>query len=135
MTRSQHLQTSRPSAIPPPQPAHRRLAPHQERRQHRHQRHGPQTQAAPSLASCGPLLQEGWPLWTAFAACAALGQVVERRTPLGAVLSAPLVSMLLALAAAATGLLPTASSAADAIWTYLMPLSASLILLEGDLSQ
>ncbi|EFN58797.1 hypothetical protein CHLNCDRAFT_140584 [Chlorella variabilis] len=43
--------------------------------------------------------------------------------------------MLLALAAAATGLLPTASSAADAIWTYLMPLSASLILLEGDLSQ
>lgn len=41
---------------------------------------------------------------------------MERRTPVGGVLSAPLVSMLLALAGAAAGLLPTASAAADAIW-------------------
>ncbi len=62
-------------------------------------------------------------------------QVVERRTPLGAVLSAPLASMLLALAGAAAGLLPTTSAAADAIWTYLMPLAAACYLLESDLSQ
>lgn len=62
-------------------------------------------------------------------------QVVERRTPLGTVLSAPLASMLLALAGAAAGLLPTASAAADAIWTYLMPLAAACYLLESDLSQ
>lgn len=65
----------------------------------------------------------------------AVAQLVERRTPLGAVLSAPLASMLLALAAAAAGVLPTASGAADAIWTYLMPLGAALYLLESDLTQ
>lgn len=43
--------------------------------------------------------------------------------------------MLLALAGAAAGLLPTASTAADAIWTYLMPLAAACYLLESDLSQ
>ena len=62
-------------------------------------------------------------------------QVVERRTPLGAVLSAPLVSMLVALVAAAAGLLPTASGAADAVWAYLMPLGAACYLLESDLTQ
>lgn len=48
-------------------------------------------------------------------------QVVERRTPVGGVLSAPLASMLLALAGAAMGLLPTASAAADAIWVRARP--------------
>ncbi|KAL4457787.1 hypothetical protein ABPG75_012652 [Micractinium tetrahymenae] len=43
--------------------------------------------------------------------------------------------MLLALAAAAVGLLPTASATADAIWAYLMPLGAACYLLESDLSQ
>jgi uncharacterized membrane protein len=43
--------------------------------------------------------------------------------------------MLLALAAAAAGLLPVASGAADTIWTYLMPLGAALYLLECDLTQ
>jgi uncharacterized membrane protein len=82
-----------------------------------------------------PLFNDGWPLWAAFAACAAAGQVVEQRTPVGAVLSAPLVSMLLALAGAALGWLPAASAAADAIWAYLMPLGAALYLLDCDLSQ
>ena len=62
-------------------------------------------------------------------------QLVERRTRLGAVLSAPLVSMLLALVAAAAGVLPAASGVADTVWLYLMPLGAALYLLEGDLSQ
>lgn len=95
----------------------------------------PPTAAALAAASAAPLLPDGWPLWTALAVCAALGQLVERRTPLGAVLSAPLVSMLLALAAAAAGVLPTASGAADAIWAFFMPLGAALYLLESDLTQ
>jgi uncharacterized membrane protein len=64
-----------------------------------------------------------------------LGQIIERRTPIGGVLSAPLGCMLLALACATLGLMPTASAAADAIWAYLMPLGAALILLECDLTQ
>lgn len=91
--------------------------------------------AAAASSAAAPLLQEGWPLWTALCVCAALGQMVERRTPLGAVLSAPLVSMVCALAAAAAGVLPASSAAADAIWTYLMPLGAALYLLESDLTQ
>ena len=54
---------------------------------------------------------------------------------MGAVLSAPLASMLLALCAAAAGVLPTASAAADAIWAFVMPLGAALYLLESDLTQ
>lgn len=80
-------------------------------------------------------LPEGFPLYAAFAACAAVGQLVERRTPLGAVLSAPLVSMLVALAAAVAGILPLTSGAADAIWAVIMPLAAALTLLESDLTQ
>ena len=106
----------------PPQPALRQVAPRRNR-------------AVPPAAAAAPVFTEGWPLWTAFALCAALGQLLERRTPLGGVLSAPLLSMLLALAAAAAGLLPTASGVADAIWIYLMPLGAALYLLECDLTQ
>ncbi|PSC71603.1 hypothetical protein C2E20_5130 [Micractinium conductrix] len=43
--------------------------------------------------------------------------------------------MLLALGAAAAGVLPASSGAADAIWTYLMPTGAACYLLESDLSQ
>ena len=82
-----------------------------------------------------PLLGEGWPLWTALAVCAAASQVIERRTPVGAVLSAPLSAMLLALGAAAVGVLPCASPTYDAVWRFLMPLAAALYLLEGDLRQ
>lgn len=112
----------------PPQPALRQAPPGLLQQQ---RRVGP----APPAAAAGPVFTEGWPLWTAFALCAALGQLLERRTPLGGLLSAPLLSMLLALAAAAAGLLPTASGVADAIWTYLMPLGAALYLLECDLTQ
>ena len=60
---------------------------------------------------------------------------MESRTPLGAVLSAPLASMLLALALAAAGVLPADSAVAATIWTHFMPLAACLYLLESDLSQ
>ena len=156
------------AALFAPQPALAPLHRHRQRRQLRRT----EPPAAVAAAAAAAVLQEGWPLWTAFAICAALGQVrsvrhrqtvawrrhnlgllqslsspsptpslltriqvVERRTPVGAVLSAPLVSMLLALGAAAAGVLPASSGAADAIWTYLMPTGAACYLLESDLSQ
>jgi len=97
--------------------------------------------AAPGGAlapAAGAVCAEGWPLWAALAACAALSQLAERRTALGAALSAPLVSMLLAMAAAAGGLLPTGAAADGAyapVWRFLMPLAASLFLLEADFSK
>lgn len=63
----------------------------------------------------------------------ALVQVAERRTPLGSLLSSPVAAMALALGASATGLIPPAAPAYDAVWTYLMPLAAALSLLETDL--
>ena len=62
-------------------------------------------------------------------------QVLEQRTKFGAALSAPLLSLLLALFLSANGVLPVSSSAYDVIWTYAMPLGAALYLLESDLRQ
>jgi uncharacterized membrane protein len=62
-----------------------------------------------------------------------LCQVVEKRTPFGAVLSAPLVAMIAALGLAMLGVIPTAAPTYDAVWVYLMPLAAALSLLESDL--
>lgn len=59
-------------------------------------------------------------------------QVLEKHTKL---LSAPLLSMFLALVLASCGILPVAGQAHDVIWTFLMPLSAALYLLESDLSR
>ncbi|DBB01832.1 TPA: hypothetical protein ACH3X1_000442 [Trebouxia sp. C0004] len=81
------------------------------------------------------LIQEGWPLWAALSACAAGGQVLEQRTSFGSAVSAPLLSLLLALALSAGGILPVTSPAYDVIWTYIMPLGAALYLLESDLRQ
>jgi hypothetical protein len=61
--------------------------------------------------------------------------VAEQRTRLGRSLSAPLVSMLAAAALAMSGAIPTACPAYDAIWDLLMPLAASLLMLETDLSR
>ena len=60
-------------------------------------------------------------------------QVLEQRTSFGSALSAPLLSLLLALLLSAGGVLPTDTAAYDMIWTYVMPLGAALYLLESDL--
>ncbi len=60
-------------------------------------------------------------------------QVAQERTALGRLLSAPVVALLLGLGGAAAGLLPAASATYDAVWQFLMPLAAALILLEADL--
>lgn len=62
-------------------------------------------------------------------------QVLEQRTSFGSALSAPLLSLLLALLLSAGGVLPTDSASYDTIWTYVMPLGAALYLLESDLRQ
>ena len=67
--------------------------------------------------------------------CPCLLQVLEQRTSFGSALSAPLLSLLLALLLSAAGILPTETSAYDMIWTYVMPLGAALYLLESDLRQ
>ncbi|KAL0039492.1 hypothetical protein WJX79_010440 [Trebouxia sp. C0005] len=81
------------------------------------------------------MVQEGWPLWAALSACAAGGQVLEQRTSFGSAVSAPLLSLLLALALSAGGILPVTCPAYDVIWTYTMPMGAALYLLESDLRQ
>lgn len=109
-----------------------------------------------SRAGLGSLAQEGWPLWAALSACAAGGQVqaavpvtstsqltpsdfvlqvLEQQTKIGATLSAPLLSLMLALTLSATGIMPVSSPTYDIIWTYVMPLGAALYLLESDLRQ
>ncbi len=62
-------------------------------------------------------------------------QILEQRTTFGALLSAPLLSMMAGLLLATAEVLPTASPAYGIIFTHLMPLGAALYLLESDLRQ
>ena len=62
-------------------------------------------------------------------------QVLEQHTKVGSSLSAPLLSLMLALVLSASGVIPVSSTTYDIIWTYLMPLGAALYLLESDLRQ
>ncbi|GLC38301.1 hypothetical protein PLESTM_000709300 [Pleodorina starrii] len=89
--------------------------------------------AGPAAApSCAPLCPDGWPLWCLLAACGAVAQVCENRTRWGAALSAPVLSMLAAVALAAAGVIPVDCTAYDTVWTYFMPLAAACFLLETD---
>ena len=53
---------------------------------------------------------------------------------MGIYLSAPLLATLLSLLLSSLGLIPSTSPIYDTIWTYIMPLAASLYLLESDIS-
>ncbi|GFR43497.1 hypothetical protein Agub_g4584, partial [Astrephomene gubernaculifera] len=83
-------------------------------------------------ATSSAVFHDGWPLWTLLAACGAFAQLAENRTRWGAALSAPLLSMLCAVALAAAGIIPTDCTAYDTVWRYLMPLAAACYLLETD---
>jgi hypothetical protein len=75
--------------------------------------------------------------WTTLAvlcSCAATAQVAEEHTPWGKMLSAPLMTLLLALCAAGLGLLPPSSAVYDVVWSHLMPLAVALFLLDHDVS-
>lgn len=62
-------------------------------------------------------------------------QVAEQRSKLGRLLSAPLVSMLLAAGLAATGVIPFDCPSYGVVWDYLMPMAAACFLLETDLAK
>lgn len=61
-------------------------------------------------------------------------QGMEKRSPVGKVASAPVVVMILAAVAAGVGVLPPSSDVYSHIWSYLMPMSAALCLLETDVA-
>ncbi|MEW5296947.1 MAG: hypothetical protein WDW36_000191 [Sanguina aurantia] len=81
------------------------------------------------------MYDHGWSLWALLLLCAAGGQVAEQRSRLGRLLSAPLVSMLLAAGLAATGVIPFDCASYGVVWDYLMPMAAACFLLETDLAK
>jgi hypothetical protein len=87
----------------------------------------PPTATAAAVAAAA--FPEGWPLWACLAACTASSELLERRTPVGQFLSAPLAATLLTLSLSAIGILPSVSPTYDVIWNLVMPLAAGLYLL------
>ena len=62
-------------------------------------------------------------------------QALEKRTPAGRLLSAPVLAMLLGMTTAAGGLLPTTCAAYDTVFDVFVPLACALCLLEADVSR
>jgi uncharacterized membrane protein len=79
-----------------------------------------------------PAAAAPWAVVAALVGAAALGMVAER-TPVGAALSASLVTMFTTLMLANLGVLPVASPIYTAITTYLVPLAVPLLLFNADL--
>ena len=85
--------------------------------------------ATAAAASCSP-----WSTLAVLCTCAAAAQAAEEHTAWGRLLSAPVLTLLLSLAAAGAGLLPSTSPVYDVVWSHLMPLAVALLLLEQDVS-
>ena len=64
-----------------------------------------------------------------------MGTIAEEGTSLGAVLSAPIVAMGLAMALASLAILPLESLAYDVVWSQLMPLGVAMSLLGAPLDR
>eukprot|EP00798_Chlamydomonas_sp_ICE-L_P015845 gene15845-21972_t len=96
-----------------------------------------QATAADSVVSvaAGAIFGEGWPLWASVFGCAAIGHLAEEHTWIGEKLSAPLVSMLFAVALSATGIIPADCTSYNVVWKYMMPMAASCFLLNTDLGK
>ena len=60
--------------------------------------------------------------------------IPQDRTRFGRLLSPPVTTMALTLALSATGVLPVESVVYDTVWSWLVPLSTALYLLDADLS-
>lgn len=90
--------------------------------------------ALAAAATVAPLTTANpWHTLAVLSTCAAASQLLESHTRWGAVVSAPLLALSAALAAAAVGLLPAFSPVYDAVWQYLMPLAVALYLLDLDI--
>lgn len=96
------------------------------------------TVTAPALAAsataASSVVPDPWHTLAVLSTCAAVSQLLESHTKWGAMLSAPLLALTAALAAAAMGLLPAVSPVYDAVWRYLMPLAVALYLLDQDIT-
>lgn len=91
------------------------------------------TAVVPAAAAAGTAINP-WQTLAVLCTCAAAAQAAEDHTPWGRLLSAPLLTLLLALGAAALGLLPATSTVYDVVWSHLMPLAIALFLLDHDVS-
>lgn len=90
--------------------------------------------ALPAAAVSAAAAHPPWNTLAVLCSCAAAAQAAEDHTAWGRLLSAPLLTLLLALGAAALGLLPPTSPVYDVIWSHLMPMAVALLLLEHDVS-
>lgn len=91
-------------------------------------------QPARAVAGGAAAVTGPWSTLAVLCTCAAAAQVAEDHTVWGRLLSAPLLTLLLALGAAACGLLPPSSAVYDVVWSHLMPLAVALFLLDHDIS-
>jgi uncharacterized membrane protein len=62
-------------------------------------------------------------------------QVVQERTPVGNLVSGPMLALGMGLALAATGVLPLSCDVYGVVFESLLPFASALLLLESDLRQ
>ncbi|XP_050223310.1 uncharacterized protein LOC126673272 isoform X1 [Mercurialis annua] len=74
-----------------------------------------------------------WGTWTALFATGAFGIWSEKKTKIGSIVSAALVSTLVGLAASNTGIIPYETAAYSVVLEFLLPLSVPLLLFRADL--
>ena len=71
-----------------------------------------------------------WVVWAICAAGAAAAIYLEQRYAWAAKASGAIVALVLALILSNLGIIPTASSVWDAVWSYVVPLSLPLLLMQ-----
>lgn len=74
-----------------------------------------------------------WALGAVIAGCSALSIYLERRYKWAARLSALVIALLLGILLSNLRVIPTESTAYDAVWNYLIPLALPLLLFQADL--
>lgn len=77
----------------------------------------------------------GASLWASLFAFAALGQLLEKNTKIGAFMSGPLLAIVIAMLASSLGVIPSIAKEFDIIWSAILPLAATLFVLETDLAK
>ena len=77
----------------------------------------------------------GASLWASLFAFAALGQLLEKNTKVGSFMSGPLLAIVIAMLASSLGVIPSVAKEFDIIWSAILPLAATLFVLETDLAK
>eukprot|EP00890_Picochlorum_soloecismus_P001777 jgi/Picsp_1/25/NSC_00025-R1_integral membrane protein len=81
------------------------------------------------------LFPGGTSLWASLFAFAALGQLLENNTKIGSFMSGPLLAIVIAMLASSLGVIPSIAKEFDIIWSAILPLAATLFVLETDLAK